>query len=282
MTQITVITTFNQDGMNLYAQKFIKSFEKYVDKRIKLKCYAENCAPIIADAEQIEVLDAKKCLPDLVEFKKKYKKIPYANGIPPEHIRVKRPRDAHKEFKWDAVRFANKTYAVFEAARLCKDWIVWMDADTIVHSDWSYEEFKEILPNDRWITFVGRGKSVQTWPECGFYGLNLSNEICKNFINDFEFMYKNAEDGIFTLEEWHDSFVFGHVLDNYKKKFTNYLDYTENLLLKTAQTGGGGHPLINCVLGKWLDHLKGSRKIVGKSSLKDLSVERTEAYWNKR
>ena len=29
----------------------------------------------------------------------------------------RRPRDNHKEFKWDAVRFANKVYAVFETAK---------------------------------------------------------------------------------------------------------------------------------------------------------------------
>lgn len=280
MKNITVITTFNQEGLNLYAQKFITSFEKHVDKKIKLICYAENCAPIVKDTSHIEVLNAKNCLPDLVRFKKKYKKIPYANGVPPEHIRVKRPRDSHKEFKWDAIRFANKTYAVFESARTCKDWIVWMDADTVVHSDWTFEEFQEILPNDKWITFVGRGKSGQTWPECGFYGLNLDNQICKDFINDFELMYQNAENGIFTLEEWHDSFVFGHVLNQYKTRDLNFLDYTEDLDLKTARTGGGGHPLINCVLGRWLDHLKGARKIIGKSNKKDLSVVRTEKYWN--
>ena len=32
-------------------------------------------------------------------------------------IKARRPRDWHKKFKWDAPRFANKTYAVFEAAR---------------------------------------------------------------------------------------------------------------------------------------------------------------------
>ena len=91
---------------------------------------------------------------------------------------------------------------------------------------------------------------------------------------------QNAENGIFTLEEWHDSFVFGHVLNQYKTRDLNFLDYTEDLDLKTARTGGGGHPLINCVLGRWLDHLKGARKIIGKSNKKDLSVVRTEKYWN--
>ena len=35
-----------------------------------------------------------------------------ANGKCP--FLKKDPRDHHKEFKWDAIRFANKVYAVFE------------------------------------------------------------------------------------------------------------------------------------------------------------------------
>ena len=38
----------------------------------------------------------------------------------------------------------------------------------------------------KWITFVGRGKGSQTWPECGFYGLNLNDTICKDFLAEFE------------------------------------------------------------------------------------------------
>ena len=60
-----MVTTFNQEGLNLYAQKFINSFENHVDKQIKLKCFTENCTPIITNTEQIEVLDIKKSLPKL-------------------------------------------------------------------------------------------------------------------------------------------------------------------------------------------------------------------------
>ena len=281
MTEITVITTFNQEGMNLYGQRFLDSFTYNVDKKIKLLCYAENCLPIIKDPQQVIVKDAKQFLPKLKTFKKKYGKVPYANGKPPEHIRNKRPRDAHKEFKWDAIRFANKTYSIFESYTNAKDWLVWMDADIYVHSKWSYDEFKSLLPEDKWITYVGRGKSAQTWPECGFYGLNLNNETCLSFLKDFEMMYEHAEQGIFQLEEWHDSFVFGTVLDRYKIINNNYLDYTQNLNLKSAQTGGGGHPIINCDLGKWIDHLKGSRKVTKKSHRRDLTVARNEEYWKK-
>jgi hypothetical protein len=279
MPAITVVTTFHPAGYSLYGKRFLESFAKRVDKRIKLLVYAENCSPDNPDPTRIEILDAKESLPKLNAFKERWKDDPKANGTPPPKIKARRPRDWDKAFKWDAIRFANKVYAVFDACERSKDWCVWMDADSYVHSNWSYEQFIELLPVNAWITYVGRGKGSQTWPECGFYGMNLNHPVCHEFLKEFERMYEDANNGIFTLEEWHDSFVFGHILNDLKKHFPNTHDYSANMYLKEAKTGGGGHPLINGPLGKWMDHMKGGRKEKGKSKPSDIMVNRTEDYW---
>jgi hypothetical protein len=276
---ITVVTTFHKPGLDLYAQRFLDSFAKHVDKKIQLIVYAENCVPINPDPLQITVLDSSTALPKLTEFKSKWQNVPKANGKCPWPER--RPRDWNKEFKWDAVRFANKTYAVFDAfEKRAGTWIVWMDADSYIHSPWSYEQFRLLLPDNKYITYVGRGKGSQTWPECGFYGMNLNHPVCHSFLQDFEKMYEDADNGIFTLDEWHDSYVFGILLDKYKDFKDATLDYSDGIYNNTAKTGGGGHPLINSVLGKWMDHMKGDRKTSGKSLAKDLITERKESYWN--
>ena len=281
MSDITVVTTFHQPGLEKYGQRFLNSFAERVDKRIKLLVYAENCAPVNLDTSQITVYDAKKELPKLNQFKERWRNDPKANGIPPAEIKAKRPRDWHKKFKWDAIRFANKTYAVFDACERSTDWCVWMDADSYIHSKWSYEDFVSLLPENKWITYVGRGKGSQTWPECGFYGLNLNNHQCLAFLKEFERMYEDADNGIFTLEEWHDSFVFGHILNNMKLHNPAVLDYSADMYLREAKTGGGGHPLINGPLGKFMDHMKGGRKDQGKSKSSDIMVSRKEAYWQR-
>ena len=278
MTNITVVTTFHQPGLSLYGQRFLDSFAERVDPKIKLLVYAEDCSPVVT-ADNITVLDAKKELPKLNAFKERWRDDPKANGIPPDEIKARRPRDWQKKFKWDAVRFANKTYAVYDACTRSKDWCVWMDADTFIHSNWSHKEFTKLLPNNTWITYVGRGKGSQTWPECGFYGLNLNHPVCHEFLKEFERMYEDADNGIFKLEEWHDSFVFGHILNTMKKDFPSVLDYSAEMYLREAATGGGGHPLINTVLGKWMDHMKGARKNAGKSKTSDIMVNRQEDYW---
>lgn len=280
MGNITVCTTFHKPGLDLYGQRFIDSFAEKVDKQINLLVYAEDCTPNNPDPEQIKVLDAKQTLPKLNAFKARWANDPRANGIPPDDIKARRPRDWHKKFKWDAIRFANKVYAVFDACERSSDWCVWMDADTFVHSNWSYDQFKNLLPNDKWLTYVGRGKGSQTWPECGFYGLNLNDTICQDFLKEFERVYQDPENGIFKLEEWHDSFVFGNILNAMKDYYPEVLDYSAEMYIRTAKTGGGGHPLINSVLGTWIDHMKGDRKNTKKSLPKDLMVNRTEAYWN--
>ena len=276
--QITVVTTFHPAGLSKYGQRFLDSFAARVDKRIKLLVYAENCKPINPDPSRITILDAKEVLPKLNQFKSTWGHVPKANGDvsnePQRHTR----RDWDKKFKWDAVRFANKTYAVYDACTRSKDWCVWMDADTFVHSDWSYEQFKELLPENAYITYVGRGKGSQTWPECGFYGLNLNHPVCHEFLKEFERMYEDAENGMFLLTEWHDSYIFGEVLKMYNQ-FPSH-DYSADMYLKEAKSGGGGHPLINGPLGKWIDHMKGGRKDAGKSQKKDIMVNRTEDYWN--
>jgi hypothetical protein len=277
MKDITVVTTFHQEGMELYGQRFLDSFAERVDDRIKMLVYAENCEPRNPRPQQITVLSAEESLLKLQRFKQTWRDVPKANGKCP--FPEKRIRDYHKEFKWDAVRFANKVYAVFDACEQSQDWCVWMDADQFVHSDWSYKDWDRLLPDDRWITYVGRGKCSATWPECGFYGLNINNQTCRSFLTEFERYYEDAEQGIFTLPEWHDSYVFGTILNSFKKQDSNVYDYTANTVLQTAKTGGGGHPLINTELGKWVDHLKGARKKLGKSKRSDIAVSRNEDYW---
>lgn len=281
MTNITVVTTFHQPGLETYGQRFLDSFAQRVDKRIKLLVYAENCNPVNPDQEQIKIYDSFEALPKLNAFKSKWSNVPYANGDITNHPARNGRKDWQKKFKWDAIRFANKTYAVFDACERSTDWCVWMDADTFVHSDWGYEEFKEQLPDNVWLTYVGRGKGSQTWPECGFYGMNLNHPMCVQFLKEFERFYEDADNGIFELREWHDSFVFGHILNQLKPIDANVFDYSAEMYLREAKSGGGGHPLINGVLGKWLDHMKGVRKQEGRSRRSDIMVNRNEAYWQR-
>ena len=272
MKQITVLTTFHQPGLEKYGQRMIDSFAEKVDPRIKLIVYAEDCKPNNPNEENILILDAKQSLPKLNAFKARWGNVDKANGIPPDDIKARRPRDWHKKFKWDAVRFANKTYAVFEAAQDPNtDILVWIDGDTYVHSPITYGQFRNLIPASQWLHYLGRNKK---WPECGWYGLTLRTPGCDAFLKEFERVYEEADDGIFKMEEWHDSYVFDQVLKKIRIEHKNIKDFSGHLV------NGEGHPLINCELGAFFDHLKGVRKQEGRSRKKDLLQPRSESYWN--
>jgi len=273
LTKISVVSTFHKPALEKYGQRFLDSFSANVDPKIEMLLYAEDCKPVVNDP-RIKVLDQKAELPKLVAFKERWKDVPKANGVCPPEIKARRPRDWHKEFKWDAIRFSNKVYAVFDAAqRTDADWIVWMDADSYIHQQWSYESFKKFLPDRAWLSYLGRGKK---WPECGFYGINLKNKIALRFLQEFEHVYEHAEYGIFRMEEWHDSFVFEEV----RKKIA---DKNPTGIIHNISGGiidGEGHPVINSDLGQYMDHLKGDRKDIGKSNKpNDLRIKRYEPYW---
>lgn len=267
MRTFSVVTTFHQHGLNLYGQRFIDSWAKRWPQEVKLYCYAEDCTPVV-DSPNIIVKDFHKESPDLVNFKTKWKDVPKANGdVSQDPIRSKR-RDAGKGFKWDAVRFAHKVYSIFHCAEICDtDVLIWMDADTYCHSAITLEELDKIIDKKSDVCYVGRERK---WPECGIYSINLKSARGKDFLQEFQRVYDDAENGIFQMAEWHDSFVFEEVRKKIDPRCTNW---------GAGLVRGEGHPLINSVWGKYVDHLKGGRKNRGKSLAKDLLRPREEFYW---
>jgi hypothetical protein len=267
--KITVVTTFNDTGYNKYGQRMIETFLKNWPQTVTLVVYAEDCV-VSQSAPNLIVKDLHKSSPELVAFKEQWKNVPKANGdVSADPVRRQR-KDAGKGFKWNAIRFAHKVYAIFDCARNTDaDILFWMDADTICHSLITVEQLEKFCPTNIDIGFLGReGK----YTECGLYSMNLRSALVQNFLREFQRMYDDADNGIFTLAEWHDSFVF----DAVRTKFNNQL---QEYNWSAGIVKGEGHPLINSEWGAYLDHLKGDRKTAGRSKSTDLKVKRTEAYW---
>jgi hypothetical protein len=268
MPTYTVVTTFNKQGYELYGSRMIQSFIQNWPASVNLLVYAEDCI-VTESAHNVKVFNLNESSPKLVAFKQRWKNEPRANGdVSQDPVRSKR-KDAGKGFKWDAIRFAHKVYSIFAAASITQDdFLIWMDADNYCHSPISQERIEQLIPVTKDLCFLGRkGK----FTECGLYAMNLRSPGIQKFLAVFEDMYEDAESGIFTLAEWHDSFVFDAVRK--KLPMLHELNWSEGLVV------GEGHPLINSEWGAYLDHLKGARKQLGRSKAKDLLVNRSEAYW---
>ena len=275
--KIAVVTTFHSDGLEKYAQRMINTFCDNWPSEIVLHLYPENCNPVIRDHNHVTLKRLEE-VEELMAFKNTWQDVPKANGdVSADPVRSLR-KDAGKGFKWHAVRFAHKVYAIFDCARTTDaDILIWMDADTICHSPITIQDLYRMIPADSELCYLGRkGK----YSECGLYAMNLRSPNVQAFLKEFQRVYDQAEQGIFQLAEWHDSFVFDAVRVKFPQmKQLDWAAHLHDIRPTLGSSQGEGHPLINSEWGAWLDHLKGSRKKLGRSKREDLKVRRTEAYW---
>lgn len=272
-----VVTTFHEQGLREYGQRMIETFCTNWPEEILLHVYPENCNPVIKNHKHVALTDLNS-VQELKNFKEKWKNVPKANGdVSSDPIRSRR-KDAGKGFKWHAVRFAHKVYAIFDCARKTEaDFLIWMDADTVCHSPITIADVDRMVRDDSELCYLGRkGK----YSECGLYSMNLRSKNVRNFLAEFQRYYDEAEAGIFTLEEWHDSYVFDAVRRKFPKmRQTDWASHLHDIRPRPGMSTGEGHPLINSDWGAWLDHLKGGRKTLGRSKREDLKILRKEPYW---
>jgi len=258
-------------------------------KEVDIVVYAEEPKPE-CKYDRIQWIDLNTAEPELFKFKNKHKNDPVANGeIEEIEGGVRRPvelqamggNDKNKgSFLWAAVRFSNKVFCVVNAVRNSKeyDYVVWIDGDTFSFRPIPIDFFKNVLPQDTMLTYLGRENPKLNdggkYPECGFVGYNMKHPEIQNFVNDWENLY--VTDKVFKLLEWHDSYVFWHLSKIYRKEKNiqvNDIGYWKGVK--------GHHVFVNSELGEYMDHMKGKRKKIGTSSRNDLRKEPTVDYWKK-
>lgn len=267
--KFSVVTTFNQSGYEKYGRRLLETFKANWPQEVSLMVYPEDCE-ITETAPNIVVRDLHSHSAELVQFKQRWKNDARARGEVPTGPPDRKGKRPGIGFKWDAIRFSHKVYSICHAAQNTDcDVLLWMDADMVCHTPISIQALEKFCPVDIDIGYLGRERK---YSECGLYSMNLSSEQVKKFLEKFQWMYDNAEQGIFKLSEWHDSFVFDVVKDSMPLNLKNW---------SAGLIKGEGHPLINSEWGAYLDHLKGKRKDIGSSTRKDLLTTRPESYWSR-
>ena len=264
----TVVTTFNQAGLEQYGQRMIDSFEQHWPQDVSLLVYAENCAPRTGP-NRVQVHDILAVSNGLRDFLQRHQGNPRANGQegPPGVY------DPRKAFRWNAVRFSYKVYAISEAAcNVSGGYLIWLDADTVTHTTLDPGWLAQVCPQHCLLSYLGRGERYHS--ECGWVGYNLDHEAGRRFITDFRGMYDRDE--IFQEREWHDSYIFDVVRRRYATTYPML-----NLNRSINDKGLAGHPFINSELGLYMDHAKGKRKDQGHSKGKDIMMHLDHPYWKR-
>jgi hypothetical protein len=269
-----VITTFHAPGMAQYGQTMIDAFDHHWPGSVGLTVYTEQCQPRVPSS-RVQIMDLLSVSPDLVEFKRRHANDPAANGLVSKDTGVPFKDNA---FKWDAVRFSHKVFAVIHACKFIDaDWIIWLDADTKTFAPVPDTFLDEICDSQAMACYLGRREKYHS--ECGWVAYNRKHPELSKFIDRWRELYTTGS--LFSLREYHDSFVFDVLRKEFQQTGTRFSNISPELPGK-----GPGHPFIASRLGLYMDHMKGSkRKELGHSLPDDCQrnqgLNADVGYWQK-
>ena len=281
------MTTFNLQGYEQYGRRMIESFDRYWPSDVTLFCYAEGFTPDVSSS-RIVVVDLLSACPELVAFKERHRDNERAHGKerrgtqfrlhakrrPGSKWPVPKLKLVRMEhgigYRWNAVQFSHKSFAIFDASVRCKaDILCWLDGDIVVFDPIPPAFVQEVVPADHLLGYLKR----PTFSECGFLAYNLRHPAIGKFFDEFKELY--TTDRLFREREYHDSWLFDIVRRRFERKGCKTFD------IARGQGAHAGHVFINSPLGRYMDHMKGGRWVLGGSSVDDLIAPRYEPYWSK-
>ena len=141
--RFAVVTTCHAAGYDAYGRVMVETFLEHWPHDVPLMLYHEGFTPPSAPG-RIESQDLNTASPELVAFKARHHDNPRAVGQWRPHRRLRVGplsiplpwRVKKAAYRWDAVRFSHKSYAIFDAARRTDaDALIWIDADTRFFAD---------------------------------------------------------------------------------------------------------------------------------------------------
>lgn len=246
----TVVTSFNASGFAEYGRAFIESFERFWPQNFRLDIYAEEFL-LDCKSPRIQVFDLHSVIPNLREFKYRHAANPVTSG------RISKGYD----YRFDAIRFANKAYVMCHAARRSMTrYLLWLDGDTRSFLNVPVDFLAQILRSGDFMAYLGR---IGSHTESGFLPFDLNHPFSKDFFSTLQGIYET--DTIFNLREWHDC----EAIDACRAIFSAQGKIKARNLNKFSSS----HPFINSIPGLFMDHMKGpQRKKVGASLSTDFLI----------
>ena len=263
--KIAFVSTMNKKLYDFYGKRFLEEFAKFASKEIQLFIIFEGVYPdeIVNLSDNI-IIGPVMCV-DVSTFLKKFGSLHEARGL---KIKIFEEDGQQKinfrpDYRYDAVRFSFKPFSIHQSLDYIPgdlDYLIWTDADLRCKKPFEPLDLMKFLPDDHEVmSYLGRKNA---YSECGFLGFNLNQKKTREYINRMIEIYRDGE--IFSLDQWHDSFIWDHVRVEFQNEFqTKFKDISGNGNEKE-------HVYINTGLDEFFDHLKGpQRKTEGKSSSED-------------
>lgn len=258
---ISFVSSMNMKLYLSYGKRFLEEFAKYSSEDLKLYLIFEGELPDEAKYIRNNILIIPLNSERHNKFINKFGKLRDARGF-----KIKKFKENNEikvnfyfDYRFDAIRFSFKPFSIHQSLNYVSkdlDYLIWTDADLRCKKNFYPSDLIQFLPKENEImSYLGR-KGM--YSECGFLGFNLKNELTIEYINRMIDIYENGE--IFSLNEWHDSYIWDHVRNEFEKDGKGIFRNISGSASEKA------HVYINTGLNEYFDHLKGpQRKEVGKS-----------------
>jgi hypothetical protein len=229
---IEFVSSFSEEGYELYGKRFLESFTKHWDWPLTI--YYEDVQPDF-EHDQVtfknlfEVKGCKQYLAATSTF-------PIFKGL----IDVKR------DYRFDTYRFARKMFAQADAADGKDGQLWWIDADTEILSPLPESLLEDALEGVL-MAFMGR----PGWHSCAsLVGWDLAHPYSQSFWMAYFNLHTTGQ--IFVLPEWHDSYV----LDVLRKES----GIPARNMAEHIEMDNGPVNVFDLVLDGYARHFKGNKK----------------------
>lgn len=224
------MTTFSPKGWKEYARHCVSRMAAFWPCQIYL--YYEGKDPGVTASPGLAIGDVLR-----IDGIKDFLAMAQEHGKPEEG------------YRWDAARFCYKVFAVTDAALRCETkWLVWLDADVETSEPVPASFFQRYLRDDKAVVYLGR--PWWDYSECGFVAYNLEHPKTPHLLGHFRQVYE--EGTIWSMKEWHDSYVFDQVRKG-------VLDEGEDLSISHPKHRNI-HVWPTSPLASFCEHHKGPRK----------------------
>jgi len=234
----TAVTSFNEKYWTDITSTTTKELDTNWHPNSKLLFYHELSDTTLENAKKqfssrVEWIDLYKDCPAIIQFKERWKDNPRANGA--------------EGFKWDAIKFSHKTFAIWQAWKKTKtDWLIWLDADSIFYKQFDQNFSDTVFKPNIIAAYVGR---PHKYSECGFMAFNLNNPKTHEFLKAWEDLFVSGR--FIDLKQTHDSYTF----DFMRNEFNDPKSFYD---LNVRQSGK--HPIHASLVGPYINHSKGKDK----------------------
>lgn len=235
-----IMTSFNESYWNELARSTCQDLDKNWCKDSNIIFYHELSNETLEKdkklfSDRVLWIDLYKSIPQISEFKEKWKGHPKANG-------------GIKGFRNNAIKFVHKTFPIWHCYKEQKtDWLIWLDCDALCFKSVDIDFLKSICKENTTVSYLGRKTK---YSECGFLAWNLNHPETKRFLEEWEDLYTSGK--FIELAETHDSWTFDYV----RLKWNRPELFNDLNAISTTDK----NPFGNSLIGSHFWHGKGDNK----------------------